>query len=99
MIEIKNRAGQVLVTVDGDSLKDANLSGANLSGADLTGRNPSMSIPEIKAGCLRCGVTREQIDHGYVIVSPRGTAHHGCDGDGNTDCGLDATGPKWWWPL
>jgi hypothetical protein len=35
-MEIKNRVGVILLTVDGDTLCGANLSGANLSGADLS---------------------------------------------------------------
>ena len=37
MVEIKDRHGRVLVTVDADTLRGANLSGANLSGANLSG--------------------------------------------------------------
>jgi len=54
--------------------------------------------PEIKRGCLHCGVTPANIEIGNVIVSPQGLAHFGMD-DGNTYCGVDATGPHWWWPL
>jgi hypothetical protein len=55
--------------------------------------------PEVKRLCKRC---RPKLYHGdvvanLVIVSPRGVAHWG-DG-GHTDCRLDATGSKWWWPL
>jgi hypothetical protein len=41
MVEIKDRHGRVLVTVDADTLRGANLSGANLSGADLSWANLS----------------------------------------------------------
>ena len=41
MIEIKNKDGAVLRTVDADTLLGANLSGADLRGADLSGANLS----------------------------------------------------------
>lgn len=51
--------------------------------------------------CGRCQRTKVFIfDPNWrgAIVSPRGVMHIGCDG-GETACGLDATGPEWWWPL
>ena len=36
MVEIKHRDGRVLVTVEADTLREANLRGADLSGADLS---------------------------------------------------------------
>ena len=39
MIEIKNKYGAVLRTVDADTLRAANLFGADLRGADLSGAN------------------------------------------------------------
>jgi hypothetical protein len=39
MIEIKNKDGAVLRTVNADTLRGANLSEANLRGADLRGAN------------------------------------------------------------
>jgi hypothetical protein len=55
--------------------------------------------PTIKRLCQRC---RPKIYPGdaaanMVIVSPLGTAHWGDGGD--TQCGRDATGDRWWWPL
>ena len=41
MIEIKHTDGRVLVTVDADTLRGADLRGANLRGADLRGTNLS----------------------------------------------------------
>lgn len=54
--------------------------------------------PEIVRGCHRCGVTAEDIERGAIVVSPSGLAHFGQDG-GDTGCGIDATGDRWWWPL
>lgn len=33
-----------------------------------------------------------------AIVSPAGVMHIGVE-YGRTACGIDATGPGWWWPL
>ncbi|MCA2968701.1 MAG: pentapeptide repeat-containing protein [Acidobacteriaceae bacterium] len=41
MIEIKHKHGRVLMTVDADTLRRADLSGANLSEANLSGANLS----------------------------------------------------------
>lgn len=68
-----------------------------MSGLDVM--RPINGPMPLAVGCRRCKVTEEEIKSGYVIVSPSGTAHHGCDGDGWTDCGKDATGENWWWPL
>jgi hypothetical protein len=54
--------------------------------------------PEIKRGCSSCGITGEDIQGHYVVVSPTGIAHQGAE-YGETLCGKDATGDKWWWPL
>lgn len=54
--------------------------------------------PKIKALCQRCGITDEDVRRGSAIVSPAGVAHFGED-DGDTSCGIDATGSNWWWPL
>lgn len=54
--------------------------------------------PVVKRGCKRCGVTDRHIENGVFIVSPTGIAHFGED-DGDTSCGIDATGNGWWWPL
>ena len=57
-------------------------------------------MPEVKRACKRCRVTAEDVSSGYVLVSPSGTAHHSRDDwSGMTDCGIDATGADWWWPL
>ncbi len=53
--------------------------------------------PDLEGLCQRCCVTREDADRNAVIVSPSGMAHYG-DG-GSTECGHDATGDNWWWPL
>ena len=56
-------------------------------------------MPRVARRCKRChNPTWKDVANGNVVVSPRGTAHHGQD-DGETDCGIDATGPKWWWRL
>ena len=57
-----------------------------------------LPMPEVAKLCALCKVTDEEVLSGYVVVSPRGTAHHGED-DGDTCCGRDATGENWWWPL
>lgn len=54
--------------------------------------------PEIVKRCTRCGVTEDEAKGGYVVVSPSGCAHHGTN-HGETCCGHDATGPRWWWPV
>jgi hypothetical protein len=54
--------------------------------------------PDVRGGCMRCRVTPQDVDAGRVIVSPTGLAHFGQDG-GDTACGINATGNKWWWPL
>lgn len=55
-------------------------------------------MPEVERACSICGPTDEEILAGHVVVSPTGVAHHGTDW-GKTDCGKDATGEHWWWPL
>ena len=51
---------------------------------------------KVKALCRRC---RDLADGGDVeIVSPSGIAHEQHEHDlENTACGIDATGPDWWW--
>ena len=57
-------------------------------------------MPKVRRGCRRCGVTLRDIASGYVVVSSSGIAHHGSeDFGGQTQCGIDATGDGWWWPL
>jgi hypothetical protein len=53
--------------------------------------------PEVKSGCFVCGVEEADVRANLVVVSPTGKAHFGNGGD--TECGKDATGDKWWWPL
>ena len=54
-------------------------------------------MPDVVKLCPRCRVTDKDVFEGRVVVSKRGTAHFG--NGGWTDCGLDATGKGWWWPL
>lgn len=54
--------------------------------------------PSIRKLCSVCNVTDADVASGYVVVSPTGIAHHG-DDYGVTVCRIDATGPRWWWPL
>jgi hypothetical protein len=54
--------------------------------------------PTIIRACKRCALSDEDVARGYVVVSPTGLAHHGAD-YGMTECGIDATGDAWWWPL
>ena len=49
----------------------------------------------VERSCLRCQV---DADDPWFVVSPAGIAHHGA-ANGHTDCGIDATGDGWWWPL
>ena len=57
-------------------------------------------MPEVRRGCKRCGVTLRDIASGYVVVSHSGLAHHSSeDYEGTTQCGIDARGSGWWWPL
>jgi len=57
-------------------------------------------MPPVKRGCRYCQPTDEQIASGYVIVSPSGVAHHSDpQGYGETWCGHNADGDRWWWPL
>lgn len=57
--------------------------------------------PAVRHQCSRCRSSRELYHpipaHGGV-VSPAGIEHFGKDG-GTTLCGVDATGPGWWWAL
>jgi hypothetical protein len=59
----------------------------------------TIARPTIKSGCYRCKVTPEEVASGYVLVSPTGKAHHSREYYGETECGIDATGENWWWPL
>lgn len=54
-------------------------------------------MPDVAKACARCKPTEHEIESGKVVVSPSGIAHHG--EYGHTDCGHDATGDDWWWPL
>jgi hypothetical protein len=48
--------------------------------------------------CLRCGVQQRDCDHFTgCTVSPAGVIHFEAL-DGDTLCGHDATGERWWWP-
>lgn len=53
--------------------------------------------PYVVARCRRCKVTRADVDANRVIVSSRGYAHF-AGNYGDTRCGQDATGARWWWP-
>jgi hypothetical protein len=54
--------------------------------------------PPITATCRVCRLVAMEVAHGNLIVAPDGMAHRG-EGNGDTTCGMDATGPGWWWPL
>ena len=56
-------------------------------------------MPVVKRVCKRCPITPRELERGYVLVSPNGTAHSAGWKEGLTDCGLDATGDGWLWPL
>jgi hypothetical protein len=49
---------------------------------------------EVVGYCRRC-FRAEPDEIEVVIVSPDGMAHRGSD-YGNTLCGIDATGARWW---
>ena len=54
----------------------------------------------VKRACARCAKSIEGRFFAYSpgVVSPSGIEHIGVTG-GDTACGIDATGPGWWWPL
>lgn len=54
--------------------------------------------PYVGRRCKRCGVAEADVERDNVVVSITDTAHYGHD-DGTTVCGIDATGPGWWWPI
>ena len=71
-MEIKHKlTNEVLLTIGGDSLQDANLKGANLKGANLKGAN----LPEevIRIDGMRWDVT---IFQGWMTI---GCQHHHVD--------------------
>ncbi len=35
----------------------------------------------------------------YVVLNARTGKYHASAGYGQSDCGLDMTGPDWWWPV
>jgi len=57
-----------------------------------------LPMPVRRRACKVCKPDPEEIDRGWVVISPNGVCHHGRD-DGDTECGKDATGDGWWWPL
>lgn len=73
------------------------MSEVDLSQLDANAYKP-WARPLIRRGCEHCRVTDEDIRRGAIIVSPSGLAHFG-EANGDTACGVDATGRNWWWPL
>ena len=64
MIKILDKYGDVLMTIDEDSLIDADLSGANLRGADLSGADLSgadLSGADLSGAVLRDAVLRDAV--------------------------------------
>lgn len=57
---------------------------------------------EVRHGCRLCGLDDSiLVENGYAfyyVVSPTGIAHQIAD-SGMTECGINATGHLWWWPL
>lgn len=52
----------------------------------------------VRRACNRCygrGIAVEELER-IEVVSVYGTAHAAGE-EGKTDCGIDATGPQWWW--
>ena len=71
-MKIKHKiTNEVLLTIEGDSLQEANLQGANLQGADLQGANLPTDV--IRIDGMRWDVT---ILHGYMRI---GCQHHYVD--------------------
>jgi hypothetical protein len=65
----------------------------------MTELQETIPRPEIARYCARCRRCWDYTDErAYQVVSPTGVCHVGAD-YGMTLCGIDATGPKWWWPL
>lgn len=54
--------------------------------------------PDAEGECRRCAKNWSRYLDVQLIVSPGGVEHFGLL-DGSTLCGMDATGPEWWWPL
>ena len=61
---------------------------------------------EVLRVCARCARTRQYRAETPTciaevnLVSPSGLAHiQDWDGAPKTACGIDATGPEWWWRL
>ena len=64
----------------------------------LSGRDEiSLAELKVKRPCMRCypDVEVEDIDP-VLLVSVSGTVHQPGE-SGMTRCGVDATGPLWWW--
>lgn len=53
--------------------------------------------PVVKRRCASC-VKQGGDWSGPGVISPNGIEHAGAD-YGLTECGKDATGDNWWWPL
>lgn len=71
-----------------------------LSLAGVTVQVREGKVPRYKRvrGCKRCHVSDFHIRSRMVVISPTAVAHFGAD-YGETECGIDATGDRWWWPL
>lgn len=53
---------------------------------------------KVEHNCRRCAIVDPSAsEHHFTVISKHGTAHIGVD-YGMTACGIDATGPTWWWP-
>lgn len=48
--------------------------------------------------CARCVAANRGAWKTQGVVNARTAVEHIGDG-GDTLCGIDATGPQWWWPL
>jgi hypothetical protein len=59
-----------------------------------------LSAVKVVRPCKRCYPDQPEIAAitEIYLVSPTGVVHHGAD-FGVTGCGIDATGPNWWWRL
>ena len=54
---------------------------------------------EVVGKCRVCFPPGYRSENALVyLVSPQGLEHESA-GFGETDCGKDATGPKWWWRI
>lgn len=81
MIEIKNRyTGEVILTVDADTLVGVNLSGKDLRYSDLRGSNLDFACMPLWCGDLKAGYDDKQIiQQLYHVLSHVKYSHNASD--------------------